>query len=205
MRLKVHLVRHAESVWNAERRIQGRGDPPLSRTGEEQARRVARRFEAGEISALYSSPAQRARGTADPIADMIQMPVGLDDRLLERDVGIFTGLTWAEATRAYPDFLARWRKQQSISMPHGEEDAAFRERTRAVFEKIICGHDGGQVIVVSHHGLIQMLLIHLLKIDSSLGRPFQLDHASITSVALDDGRICVERLNDIGHLAATER
>jgi broad specificity phosphatase PhoE len=84
---RLFLVRHGQSTWNAQGRIQGWADPPLDETGHEQARRLALRLAAEEhgVSAIYSSPLLRARQTAEAVGLALELTVQTDDRLKEND------------------------------------------------------------------------------------------------------------------------
>src|SRR5882762_1657252 len=91
------LVRHGETAWNAEGRVQGQLDVPLSETGLEQARAVARVLSKETFSAIYSSDLTRARQTAQPIADLLKQEIFLKESLRERHYGAFQGMTYPEA------------------------------------------------------------------------------------------------------------
>src|SRR5207302_46661 len=95
------LIRHGESTWNREGRVQGWLDPPLSERGIQQAARLAERLRDEPLDALYASPQQRARATAQAIADIKGLPLQLDDRLREHRLGGIQGLTPV-------DLLSHW-------------------------------------------------------------------------------------------------
>lgn len=202
MATRLHLIRHSQTVWNAEQRFQGHADSPLSETGLAQAKHLADRFRDGNAVALYSSPQQRAYKTAETIAATTDLSIHTDERLKERDVGLLTGLTWSEITKRYPEFARRWSVEQSMSMPEGEADDVFRTRAKAVMSDIVTRHNDADVIVVSHGGLISIYLLQLLRIDPGLGRPFHFDNASVTLVEVNEGRPHLHRLNDISHLVS---
>ena len=97
------LIRHGRSTWNADKRIQGQADPPLDEVGREQARRLAERLRGDPPVALYTSPLQRARETAEIVGQALDVPVVPDGRLKEYDVGAITGLTWEQVVEQHPD------------------------------------------------------------------------------------------------------
>ncbi len=98
----LYLIRHARTAWNDNGRMQGWADQPLDDHGRAQAHALARRLSAETFAALYASPLLRARETAELLAAPHHLPVTFDDRLRERNIGAWTGLTFAEARRLAP-------------------------------------------------------------------------------------------------------
>jgi probable phosphoglycerate mutase len=147
-RTRVLLIRHGQSEWNADGRWQGQADPPLSDLGRIQAREAARAL--GAVDAIWTSDLQRAAETAVIISDLIGVgPVVLEADLRERNAGEWTGLTRAEIERLYPGYLAEDRR------PDGwEPDEVLLERALGVVHRI--GHEvpGGDVLVVTHAGVV---------------------------------------------------
>src|SRR5947209_9607942 len=114
------LVRHGETEWNRDQRVQGHLDVALSERGIEQAQRLARWLTGEPIDALYSSDLQRARVTAEILAGG-RLPVRLEPRLREGRFGVFEGLTAAEITSAYPEEYRAWREDAVRHRPPGGE------------------------------------------------------------------------------------
>lgn len=154
------LVRHAPTAWSGVR-YAGRSDPPLTAAGRGIARTVAGHLAAwlpwrgpGAVR-LVSSPSGRARGTAEPIARRLEVPVELDDRWAEVDVGRFEGRTWAELETADPALSARLLAgADDIDWPDGERAADFRERIAEAVRAVLA--DPRPTIVVSHAGSIRL-------------------------------------------------
>lgn len=123
----LYLIRHGESVWNSERRWQGRADPPLSSFGRRQAQRIAETLSEADLAAVYSSPLSRALETARLIAEPYGLNVTVLNDLMEVDVGSWQGLTAAEVKERYPAALQRWRAALDHA-PDGEplQDAGER-------------------------------------------------------------------------------
>lgn len=150
------LLRHGQSVWNAEGRWQGCADPELSELGAEQAAGAAARLEDEGIWAVWSSPLLRAHQTAAIISEHLGLgQVLLEADLRERDVGELSGLTTAEIEERWPDLLADWRSGRLEALPGGEGD--ITRRVVPAVERIAMasdanGHD--TVLVVSHGGSI---------------------------------------------------
>ena len=199
MTVRLYLVRHAESTWNVEGRVQGQADPPLSEQGQAQAARLADRFRGDAVTALYTSPLQRALNTAERVAQATGLPVRVDDRLKEHNLGLFTGHIWADIVEQYPEFAKAWM-EQALDMPGGEKHTALRARAAGVVEDIVAQHAEGRVVVVSHGGLLGEYLAHLLRLDANRRHPFRFDNASVSVVEVGGALTRVHRLNDVSHL-----
>jgi len=197
--VRLYLVRHAESTWNAEGRVQGQADPPLSERGLTQAAQLAYRFRGDTITALYASTLQRARQTAERIAKAADLPVRFDDRLKEHNLGLFTGLIWTEIVAQYPEFAKSWM-EQALDMPGGEKHVAFRRRAAGVMQDIVAQHSEGKIVVVSHGGILGEYLAYLLGLDPDRRHPFRFDNASVSIVEVGGVMSRLHRLNDVSHL-----
>ncbi len=197
------LIRHGQSTWNAEGRIQGWADPPLSETGLDQARKLAQRLAADgyTLAAIYSSPLLRARQTAEQVAQALELPVQADERLKENGVGKFTGLTGQEVEQQFPEWWAARRvSQEWIPPPDGEDRNSFASRAAAVMAHIVADHSEQTVAVVSHGGILGAYLIHALEMSIHRSSPFQFDNASLSVVQIGEHRIRLLKLNDTAHL-----
>jgi broad specificity phosphatase PhoE len=148
------LVRHGESTWNAVSRWQGQADPPLSPFGERQAEDAgARLAEIATITAVWASNLVRARRTGDLIAQRLGIArVREEPRLGERDVGAWSGLTRDEIEERWPGYLAARR-----SPPDFEGDDELLARTRAGLVTAVDGSGPGDVLVVTHGGVIRTI------------------------------------------------
>jgi broad specificity phosphatase PhoE len=175
------LVRHGESTWNAQSRWQGQADPPLSPLGERQAEEAAESLaEVASITAVWTSDLARARRTAEIIAARLGIDVVRDEpRLRERDVGSWSGLTREQIEERWPGYLAARR-----APPDFENDAALLARTRAGLSAAVDGSGSGDVLVVTHGGVVRT-------IERSLGaEPDRLPNlAGRWFVAADPGRL----------------
>ena len=152
--IRLLLVRHGESTWNAVSRWQGQADPPLSPFGERQAEDVgARLAEIATITAVWASNLVRARRTGDLIAQCLGIAQVREEPLLrERDVGAWSGLTRDEIEERWPGYLAARR-----SPPDFESDDELLARTRAGLAAAADGSDPGDVLVVTHGGVIRTI------------------------------------------------
>jgi broad specificity phosphatase PhoE len=131
------LVRHGETDWNADGRLQGHTDRPLTDFGRRQARQLAEELEREELEAIYSSDLARARETAEIVGERLELPVVLDADLREKDWGNWEGLTAVERDRV--EFV-------------GESTEAHQERMLHALRRIAERHPDGHVLVVTHGG-----------------------------------------------------
>jgi probable phosphoglycerate mutase len=154
------LVRHGETDWNREGRFQGHADPPLNDAGREQARVLATTLDDERVVAVYSSPLRRAHETADILAARLHLPVRVDARLMEVDVGSWSGLTREEIGDRFPGALDRWRAG-GAGWDDGETYDALRVRVLAALTEIARRHPSETVLVVGHGGTVRSVLAHV--------------------------------------------
>jgi probable phosphoglycerate mutase len=150
------LVRHGQSVWNAESRWQGWADPPLSDLGEAQAAALASTLAPDEFQGIVSSDLQRARRTADIAAQSLGVTVEVDPALRERDVGAWSGLTTTEIERRWPDQLAAWRSGRLAAPPDGETDDTMAVRVMEAMRCLLARRED-HLLVITHGGLIRLV------------------------------------------------
>lgn len=144
------LVRHGQSTWNAQRRIQGQLDPPLSELGKNQAELVAKRLKGKPWSSLYSSDLNRAHWTAKAISKHIGLTVNIKKELRERSHGKREGMFIDDARKKYPD--------PDDPKIEGETDQALRDRALKAFEGIRDTHLGENIVVVTHGAIMRSFL-----------------------------------------------
>lgn len=197
------LIRHGETDWNNQGRVQGHSDTPLNANGIAQARRLAARVASAEsFAALYASPLARARITAEIIAQPCGIVPILDDRLKEQMLGEFEGLTDKELEQRFTGALAAWRADPLRSpLPGQEKRSDFQRRVQSFLDDVRARHaEGTRVAVVTHGGTIGMMLATLIGLDLGKRFPFWFDNASLSHVDLSGGRVRLQLLNDTCHL-----
>ena len=144
---RILAIRHGETAWNTESRIQGHTDIPLNDTGLWQAERVAQALLGESLQAVYSSDLQRARTTAEAIAQAQQLTLSLDPGLRERHFGHLEGLTHQEITARWPEQARRWRERDPAFGPDGGETLqAFYDRVVCTLAGLARRHPGGCMI-----------------------------------------------------------
>ncbi len=151
--MKLILVRHTETIWNRDKRIQGgSSDIALSELGIKQAHLLAKFFQKESIVAVVSSPLQRAFNTAKIIAEPHGLRVKEDEGLKELEVGELEGLSWANLSTSFTQFLLqKWQKQGTGSVKGGESFVQLQKRSWESVEKLRRECDGDTAMVVSHY------------------------------------------------------
>ncbi|MGD9375130.1 MAG: histidine phosphatase family protein [Anaerolineae bacterium] len=165
--IRVLLIRHGRTAWNVGngpgQRFRGVVDLPLATEGVAQAQATARRLAAAPLTAVYSSPLQRAAHTARIIAQPHSVKVEVRSGLRTMDYGDWAGKTFAEVAEQWPDLFARWRHDPfSVQVPGGESAHLLRERAVAAVHEIVAAHrDGDTVAIVSHQAVTKTLVCGL--------------------------------------------
>jgi len=150
----VLLVRHGQSTWNADGRWQGQADPPLTDVGERQAAEAAVRI--GGIDSVWASDLERARRTAEIVAEFLGTSVHVDERLRERHAGPWQGLTRDEINTQWPGYLTEGRRPDGY-----EPDDSVLARALTVLDDLARAHPDDHVLVVTHGGIVRVLERHL--------------------------------------------
>jgi 2,3-bisphosphoglycerate-dependent phosphoglycerate mutase len=173
-------VRHGETAWNVDARIQGQLDIGLNEAGRAQARRLARALEGEGLHAVYASDLARAHDTGRAVAERAGVPLHADAGLRERGFGVFEGLTWAEIDRDHPKSSRRWRKRDAGFGPEGGETLGdFFARAVEAVAAIARRHRGQHIAVVTHGGVLDALYRAASRIALDAPRTWQLGNASI--------------------------
>jgi 2,3-bisphosphoglycerate-dependent phosphoglycerate mutase len=196
------LLRHGETVWNRDGRLQGWQDSPLSEAGRAQADALAVRLASEHVDAIVASDLGRTRETAAPLAARLGLPLRLDAGLRERCYGEFEGMTWAEIERARPTEYHRLAaRDPEYVVPGGESGVQFRNRVVAAFEHLAQRYLDASVAVVTHGGVLGIVYRHAKDIALEMPRTFSVPNAAVNRVRIGAGRWAVESWADTGHLA----
>ena len=177
---RIIAVRHGETAWNVDTRIQGHIDIPLNDTGRWQARQLARALANEPIAAIYASDLQRAHATAQEVADATGAPLVADPGLRERRFGELQGRTFVQIEADLPEQALRWRKRDPDFAPEGGESlTALRERIAATTHRLAAQHMGGLVLLVAHGGVLDVLYRLATRQDIQAPRTWLLTNAAI--------------------------
>ncbi|MBA4177541.1 MAG: histidine phosphatase family protein [Leptothrix sp. (in: Bacteria)] len=198
---RLFVVRHGQTAWNVERRIQGQLDLPLDDTGRWQAVRLAQALQGEALGAVYSSDLQRAHDTALPLAAATAAPLHTDVRLRERSFGRFEGHTYADIERQWPDEAARWRSREIGFGPGGGEPLQpFYDRCVDAVLALAASHPGQAIAIVAHGGVLDCLYRAAVGIDVAAPRGWQVGNATINRLLFNGERLQLVGWSDDGHL-----
>lgn len=199
------VVRHGETAWNVDTRIQGHTDIALNDTGQWQAARVGEALAGEAVRAVYSSDLQRARHTAQAIASSLRVeprPGVREHRgLRERGFGHFEGLTFAEIEARWPDDAKAWRTRDPHWTPQGGESLLqVRERALQTVSLIAQQHAGDLIVLVSHGGLLDAIYRLATGQDVQAPRTWALRNAAINRLLWTPQGLSLVGWDDGSHL-----
>ncbi len=177
---RIIAIRHGETEWNVDTRIQGHLDIPLSATGRWQAERLAQALSEDPIDVIYASDLTRAWETAQYVAKTHGITVTAEEGLRERHFGDFEGKTFAEIEAALPEQSLRWRKRDPEFAPNGGETlVALRTRVLEAASRLAARHPGEQIALVGHGGVMDVLYRAATRLDIQAPRTWELGNAAI--------------------------
>lgn len=203
---KLIVVRHGETTWNVEGRIQGQGDSPLSKMGVAQAQAVADALKRDRLDAIIASDLGRVRQTVEPLAHATGIAAAFDEGLRERNYGVFEGKTVSELNVEMPGEFERYRVRELHSAPpRGESLAQFHARVAAVMDRIAAEFAGRKVAVITHGGVCGELFRHAMGLPLEAPRRYSLFNAAINRLRCTDGAWQVDVWGDLNHLGGVSR
>ncbi|WP_144637896.1 histidine phosphatase family protein [Bordetella genomosp. 13] len=199
------FIRHGETAWNLERRLQGWKDIPLNPLGVDQAARVADRLytEARQtpFAALYSSDLQRAHHTAVPAAEKLGLRVRTEPGLRERGFGVLEGLFYDSLDDQAPEAAAAWKSRDPVrTLEGGETLGQFQARIVAAVDDIAVRHAGERVLAFTHGGVLDIIWRHAKGLPLNGPRDTVMLNASINRVGVENGRWQVLGWADVAHM-----
>ncbi|HEY0202065.1 MAG TPA: histidine phosphatase family protein [Burkholderiaceae bacterium] len=178
---RIIAIRHGETTWNVDARMQGHLDIPLNPVGQNQARLLGAALADESIGAIYASDLQRAWSTAQAVAATTGVPVVATPELRERHFGSFQGHSFAEVEAAQPEQAQRWRKRDPDFAPPGggESLRTFRSRITSIVHMLAARHPGQQIVLVAHGGVMDVLYRDATGQDLQAPRTWTLGNAVI--------------------------
>ena len=198
---RIIAIRHGETAWNVDTRIQGHLDIPLNDTGLWQAQQVAQALAGETVAAVYTSDLQRALATAQAVAGTTGAPLVTHLGLRERSFGHFQGRTFAEIEAELPEDALRWRKRDPHYAPEGGESlVALRERIAHTLGELAGAHLGEQIVMVAHGGVLDVLYRLATRQDIQAPRTWQLGNASINRLLWTQDGLTLVGWSDTQHL-----
>lgn len=203
---RIIAVRHGETAWNVDTRIQGHIDIALNDTGRWQARQLGRALAQQPVTAIYTSDLQRAHATAQAVAESTGAPLMPDAGLRERSFGELQGRTFAEIEAELPEQARRWRKRDPHFAPEGGESLVqLRERIRATTHRLAARHPGGLVVMVAHGGVLDVLYRLATGQELQAPRTWQLTNTAINRLLWTPDGLTLVGWADTQHLEDVAR
>ena len=199
--MRLCLVRHGETAWNAEQRMQGHKDLPLSEEGITQAEQAARHFSGKSVTAIYSSDLQRAQQTAQPIAAALKLAITTLPALRERNYGRCEGLIRSEVvTRYAEDARALRERDPDYVLPGGESLRQHQQRILDCISQLAEKHGGETVVVVTHGGVLDLIYRCASGIPLDHPRNFPIPNTGISWLSIGENEWHIEQWADTAHL-----
>lgn len=195
-------IRHGETTWNVDGRLQGHLDVPLNDIGLWQAQQAAKALADESIAAIYSSDLQRAYVTAQAVAQVSGAPLTADAGLRERSFGEFQGQTFKQIEVSHPEVAHLWRSRD----PHfamggsGESLLALRERIAQTVNRIASQHEGEQIVLVAHGGVLDILYRLATRQELQAPRSWELGNAAINRLLWTPEGLTLVGWADTAHL-----
>lgn len=194
-------VRHGETAWNVDTRLQGQLDVPLNERGREQARRMALALQDDRPDVIYSSDLSRALETARAAAAVLDLPITTDTGLRERCFGVWQGHTYAEVEQRWPDLSERWRKREPGFGPEqGETLQGFSDRVVETVTRLARAHPGQTVLLVAHGGVLDCLYRAGSRMALDGPRTWELPNTGINRLLYTGSGFTVTGWADVQHL-----
>lgn len=200
---RILAVRHGQTAWNAEMRMQGQLDTALDDTGLRQAEQLADALRDESIDLIVASDLQRTLRTAAPLAHVKGIDVILERGLRERSFGVFEGHTYDDIHRLWPDGAARWRgREVDFAPPGGESLLTFHARCVDTATRLCSAYPGHAMLWVTHGGVLDCLYRAATRIDLGAPRTWSLANAAINRLLHGDQGLMLVGWGDVRHLSA---
>lgn len=199
---RICFVRHGETDWNIERRMQGHFDLPLNANGEAQALMAGRHFAGVQADALYSSDLTRARQTAQPIANAMQQPMITLAALREQNFGRCEGMVFPEIEATNPeDARAIASRDPDYAAPGGGESRRqHAQRILDCVERLVAEHAGQTLVVVTHGGVLDVIYRRVNGLPPDAPRDYPIPNTGINWVTISGEQWTIERWGETAHL-----
>jgi len=205
-KFRLYAIRHGETAWSAERRFAGARDVPLADAGLRQCEAVAQALAGQAVAAVYASPLERARTSAEIVAKPHRLAVQVEPAFREMAFGAWEGLTREEAAARFPDAYDVWRSApHRLVLEGGERLDEVAARVTAGLAALMDACAGRSVILVSHAIVTRLLVLEALGL--GLERLWTVDAspAGITEIEFEPGWATVHRMNTLTHLEGAGR
>ena len=198
---KIIMVRHGETIWNTEKRIQGNANTPLTDAGIQQAEKTGKRLNIESIDEIYSSDLGRAVQTAEIINKHLKLNIEFIKGLRERNYGILEGVSFSELHKKYPDIEEKlYSHNPEYKIPNGESFNIFADRIYNCINHIVESTNSRTILMVIHGGVIECFFYKVIGLPLNIRRKFSLFNSSINKFSNIDGRWTLDSWGITDHL-----
>ncbi len=195
------LIRHGETEWNREGRIQGHLDSALTPEGIAQAQACAQRLQSESFDHVFASDLERVRQTANILTAAMNLPIHHEPALRERCYGIGEGRTFAELDAMHPTMYASLRSTDpDFTVEGGESRRQFHARITGIMRQIAGQHAGKRILVVTHGGVLAVIYRWLSKLPIATSHKVEIPNVAYNRVAVNDDEWSLEVWADSSHL-----
>jgi len=195
--MRLICMRHGQTPWNLEHRIQGHTDIPLDERGHAQAEAVAERLKVLDIEAVYASPLQRAYDTGAHIAAANHCPLIREEALIERYFGTWEGRRMEDVAREEPEAWKTWIEAPELCpIPQSESMQSVMERTVRLSERLMEKHGDDTIVLVTHANPLRMLLTHYTGLPIRCMYKVRTDNCSYTEFSMHKGQMVLATFNE---------
>ena len=197
---EIFLIRHGETEWNLQKRMQGHCNSDLSALGKVQIEALGQWMKNIPFDNIYSSDTLRAKLTAQAITRFSGHKIKIDQRLREKNLGVFEGLTSVEARQKHPEIFRLFKTEGSkYIIDEGESTQQLLDRALEIVDEILLKHADERVILVTHGGFVRVLMKHTLGLSLDSPTRFIIKNTSIFSLVWED-KWMVSQMGGVSHL-----
>ena len=205
---RISAIRHGETAWNVDTRLQGHLDIPLNEVGLRQAQHLAQTLVQREtIDAIYASDLSRAHSTAQAVAQAMGQSVTVHAGLRERHFGAFQGRTYAQIETELPEHAWHWRKRTPDWAPPGggESLTVLRDRVIQTIDELAAAHAGQHIVMVAHGGVLDILYRAAARLDLQAPRTWALTNTAVNRLLWTPQGLSLVGWGDTSHLDAVAK
>ena len=197
---EIILIRHGETEWNSQKRMQGHSNSDLSEVGREQIQALGELMKNVSFDHIYSSDSLRARQTAEAITQYSGHTLQFDQRIREKNLGVFEGLTSTEAKERHPEIYRLFKTAgANYVIDEGESTQQLLERALEFIEEIRLRHPQERVVMVTHGGVVRVLMKHALGLSIDAPTRFIIKNTGIFGLIWNENWL-VTQMGGVSHL-----
>ncbi len=197
---EIILIRHGETEWNSQQRMQGHSNSDLSSVGQAQIQALGQWMKNVPFDHIYSSDSLRAKQTAEAITQFSGHELKIDLRLREKNLGVFEGLTSEEARERHPEVFRLFKTAGSkYVIDEGESTQQLQDRALEIVDEIRIKHLEERVLLVTHGGFIRVVMKHSLGLSLETPTRFLIRNTGVFRLVWEDKWI-VSQMGGVSHL-----